>query len=112
MAPNQKKEAIPNWRTGEILAAVAVVMVANREKSEATQVARAEFAKKAYPKMAGDMVRKNLWQHGVNGQPTIADSAMWRSSFPLTGKNKGQSALFTKVNQMRTIVSLTRSCPY
>ena len=105
MAPNHKKEVVPIWRTGEILAAVAVVMAANREKSEATQVARAEFAKKAYPKMCGDMVRKNIWQPGVDGQPTIEDSAKWRSSFPLTGKNEGQSALFTKVNQMRSIVA-------
>ena len=95
---NKKKAAgTPNWTTPEVLACVYSVLAANRQKAEATQVARARTASDAYPRFCSQLVKQRVWVvGGVEGHPTIEESTAWRTSFSETGKNKGKSPLFTK----------------
>ena len=95
---NKKKPpGTPNWTTPEVLACIYAVLAANRQKAEATQVARARAARDAYPRFCAQLVKQRVWIiGGVEGHPTIEESTAWRTVFTETGKNKGKSPLFSK----------------
>ena len=92
-----KKEVAPNWTTPEVIAACYAVLAANRKKADQTKIKRADICVEFYKKMAGDLINKGVWvPGGKDGHPTVEDSLAWRSKYPLTGKNKGKSPLYTK----------------
>jgi hypothetical protein len=103
---NKKKPpGIPNWTTPEVLACIYAVLAANRQKAEATQVARARTAREAYPRFCSQLVKQRVWiLGGVEGHPTIEESTAWRTFYSETGKNKGKSPLFTKYAETVKVV--------
>ena len=95
-----KKDSVSKWTTPEVIAAVYAVLAADRKKADQTMVARATAFVEFYRKMAVDLIETRVWvPYGKEGHPSLDASVKFRTTYPLSGKNKGKCPMYTKFKE-------------